>query len=194
MWFEKVADEFANIGVPTAELLAGFARRCHKEGLFGMSVLGNADGIVYGVPQAPVLAVPLEQVYVALIYELAEDTRSGGEGVDELFLQAQRIGERPTADGQAVHDAHDMRAPAGDDGIVPTDRQRRLGCGGELDRVRPLNAMSWADVDDQGRITVAKQQEVRRVIDPAAHGPELEPKRLSESLDEIAGEVGRQEQ
>ncbi|MCX5076944.1 hypothetical protein OHA84_05770 [Streptomyces sp. NBC_00513] len=62
MWFEKVADEFVNIGVPTAELLAGFARRCHEEGLFGMSVLRNADGIVYGVPQAPVLAVPLEQV------------------------------------------------------------------------------------------------------------------------------------
>lgn len=62
MWFEEVADECVEIRVPTAELLAGLSRRCHKEGLLGMSVLGDADGIVYGVPQAPALAVPLEQV------------------------------------------------------------------------------------------------------------------------------------
>ncbi|MEV6579753.1 hypothetical protein AB0M92_16520 [Streptomyces sp. NPDC051582] len=62
MWFEEIPDEFIEIGVPTAELLAGVARRCHKERLFGMSMLGDADGIVYGIPKAPVLPVPLEQV------------------------------------------------------------------------------------------------------------------------------------
>ncbi|MEU6706091.1 hypothetical protein [Streptomyces wuyuanensis] len=62
MRFEEITDHSVPVGVSSSELVPGFPRRGREQRGFGVGVLRDANGIVNGKPESPVLAVPLEKV------------------------------------------------------------------------------------------------------------------------------------